>query len=227
MVITLPALEIITNHPSGNTIYHCIQPKKEFIGEIQIINRSYLVIGNDSAKCCFTGNADIAAANCSYIALSSKALKVENIIRDKFHFKRWLKHPQLHNYNPDLVLASWKDAFSFIEEDTLSGRNGLRIPQIGAIHSILGHLKLGEEIATVVLPTGTGKTETMLSVLVAAKCTKLLVVVPSDPLRNQLADKFKTLGYLKKFGIVNSNAINPIVGVLTTLQTMVALKFGE
>lgn len=216
MAVTLPALEIIINHSSGNTIYHCVQPQKEFIGEIRSINRSYLVIGNDSEKCCLTGNENIADQHSTYIVLCSKALKEENINRNQLHFKRWLKHPKLRGYNPDLVLGSWKEAFHFIEEDILEGRNGLRVPQIGAIHTILGHLKLGEDIATVVLPTGTGKTETMLSVLIAAKCTKLLVVVPSDPLRTQIADKFRTLGYLKTFGIVDNNVINPIVGVLTT-----------
>ncbi len=216
MVVTFPALEIITNHSSANAIYHCIQTQREFIGEIRSTNRSFLVIGNDSERCCFTGNENIGDQDSTYIALCSKALKEENIKRDKLHFRRWLKHPQLHNYNPALVLASWKNSFHFIEEDILAGRNGLRVPQIGAIHTILGHLKLAEDIATVVLPTGTGKTETMLSVLIAAKCAKLLVVVPSDPLRSQIAEKFKTLGYLKKFGIVNNDAINPIVGVLTT-----------
>jgi superfamily II DNA or RNA helicase len=56
----------------------------------------------------------------------------------------------------------------------------------------------------------------MLSILIANKCKKVLVIVPSDPLRNQIAEKFKTLGYLKQFGIVDETAINPIVGILTT-----------
>jgi len=216
MTTPIPLLETITTHSSGNTIYHCIDPGKEFIGEIQVMNRRYLIVGNDLEKCCFTGNENIADQDSTYIALCSKALKEENINRNKLHFKRWLKHPKLRNYNPDFVLDSWTDSFRFIEEDIQAGRNGLRTSQIGAIHAILGHLVLAEDIATVVLPTGTGKTETMLSVLIAAKCKKLLVVVPSDALRGQLTDKFKTLGYLKKFGIINNDAINPIVGVLTT-----------
>jgi hypothetical protein len=47
------------------------------------------------------------------------------------------------------------------------------------------------------MPTGTGKTETMLSILVSACCPKLLVIVPTDTLRTQLAGKFLTLGILK------------------------------
>ena len=54
------------------------------------------------------------------------------------------------------------------------------------------------------MPTGTGKTETMLSILIANQCNKLLVTVPSDALREQLYEKFVTLGVLHKFNIVSS-----------------------
>ena len=50
------------------------------------------------------------------------------------------------------------------------------------------------------MPTGTGKTETMLSILVSMNCEKLLVIVPTDALRTQLAEKFLTLGVLKPPG---------------------------
>src|SRR5690606_32345765 len=102
---------------------------------------------------------------------------------------KWLKHPNNLEHIPTEIVSSWKNAFNFKEEDAEIGLIGLRKPQIGAIHSILGHLTNANEIATVVLPTGTGKTETMLSVLVAGKCNKLLVTVPSDALREQLAGK--------------------------------------
>ena len=82
-----------------------------------------------------------------------------------------------------------ENSFNFKEEDIETNTIGCK-PQIGAIHSIFRHLTNATEIATVVPPTGTGKTETMLSVLVANRCKKLLVVVPSDALRGQLAGKF-------------------------------------
>jgi superfamily II DNA or RNA helicase len=37
------------------------------------------------------------------------------------------------------------------------------------------------------MPTGTGKTETMLALLVAARPSRLLVLVPSDALREQVS----------------------------------------
>ena len=64
------------------------------------------------------------------------------------------------------------------------------------------------------MPTGTGKTETMLSILIANQCPKVLITVPSDALRDQISNKFLTLGILPEFGIVASDCNYPIVGVV-------------
>ncbi|MGO2507298.1 MAG: hypothetical protein ACTH7L_14475 [Psychrobacter alimentarius] len=62
------------------------------------------------------------------------------------------------------VRASWRsNSFNFREEDIHTGSQGLRPPQIGAIHAGLGYEKSDHnESATIVMPTGTGKTETIL-----------------------------------------------------------------
>lgn len=140
---------------------------------------------------------------------------------DRLEIKEWLKHPQIEKKQPSQILDSWKGAFSFKEENQVDDLFGLRQPQLGAIHSIMGHLSNATDIATVVLPTGTGKTETMLSVLACERCKKLLVIVPSDSLRDQLSDKFLNFGLLKKQDrdgntILDCNALNPRVGVLKT-----------
>ena len=62
---------------------------------------------------------------------------------------------------------------------------GLRSPQIGALHALMAHIEEDEKTGIVVMPTGTGKTETMLSFLVANQCRKVFVIVPSDSLRTQ------------------------------------------
>ena len=66
------------------------------------------------------------------------------------------------------------------------------------------------------MPTGTGKTEVMLSILVSCRCPKLLVIAPTDVLRSQLAEKFATLGVLKVpgCGLLNTNAKHPVVCML-------------
>lgn len=119
---------------------------------------------------------------------------------------------------PEQVLESWKDKFFFREEDSEAGTPGLRPPQIGALHAIAAHFAVGKrfEPATVVLPTGTGKTETMLSLQVYKRLARTLVIVPSDALRNQISGKFLTLGVLPEAGVVPCETIGPNVAKLTT-----------
>lgn len=113
---------------------------------------------------------------------------------------------------PETVRASFDEAIRF----TRAGReNSLRRPQLGALHAVVGHQMSGlADPATVVMPTGTGKTETMLAWMVAERPERLLVVVPSRALRDQLATKFETLGVLQRLGIVASSALRPCVGRL-------------
>ena len=85
------------------------------------------------------------------------------------------------------VLESWVDAFAFREENVKAGTLGLREPQMGALHAILAHWSVRDDVATVVMPTGTGKTDTMLATYAHQRMSKLLVVVPTDPLRSQIA----------------------------------------
>ena len=121
--------------------------------------------------------------------------------------------PNIISKNPEEITSSWNGNVYIHEESET--REGLRSPQLGAAYAVLAHWTISSEFSTVVIPTGVGKTETMLSLLVASRCKKLLVTVPSDALRNQLGKKFITLGLLRKLGIVNNNAENPIVGILT------------
>ena len=94
--------------------------------------------------------------------------------------------------------------------------SGLRPPQIGSIYAVQAHWTVNTDPATVVLPTGVGKTETMLSILIAERCSRLMVVVPTDALRTQIYDKFASLGLLKspQFQVIAKNASYPVVGAL-------------
>ncbi len=120
------------------------------------------------------------------------------------------------------ALSSWRNAFRYIsEEEAGSGKLGLRKPQIGALHAIHAHWSTTSSVATVVMPTGTGKTETMLAALVTARCPRLLVLVPTDALRRQIAEKFYSLGILKHPDcvVLDQTAIRPVVGKLTKLPS--------
>ena len=101
----------------------------------------------------------------------------------------------------------------FKAEDQDAGTLGLRTPQIGALHAISADFSKSSNIepSTVVLPTGTGKTETMLSTTIYHRCDKVLVLVPSNSLRDQVGDKFKTLGCLAELGVVPEEILHPAV----------------
>ncbi len=116
-----------------------------------------------------------------------------------------------------LAHASWRRGINYVTElapqGADPGREGLRLPQIGALHAIAAHWSLSKESAVVVMPTGTGKTEVMLAVSVASYGNRVLVIVPTDALRQQTADKFREYGLLRRLGVL-TDAPNPVVGVL-------------
>jgi superfamily II DNA or RNA helicase len=123
----------------------------------------------------------------------------------------WRLPAQFRRLSPAEVIASFDDAIGFNEDS--EQRPGLRAPQLGALHAVLGYWTTKRTMpATVVMPTGTGKTETMLALLVAARLPRLLVLVPSDALRDQVAHKFESLGVLQALGIVGPAAERPVVG---------------
>ncbi|MGY3206338.1 DEAD/DEAH box helicase [Streptomyces sp. TE5632] len=113
---------------------------------------------------------------------------------------------------PRTVVESYRDAIGYRSYDE---PRSLRRPQVGALHAVMGHWASGlSDPGIVVMPTGTGKTETMLALLVAARMERLLVLVPSAALRDQIAGKFETLGILQKEQIVTPDALRPRVGRL-------------
>lgn len=130
----------------------------------------------------------------------------------------WDRLGELETYcdTPDKVLRSWANQFEFREEDEAVGHTGLRTPQIGALHAIAGDFAVGKEFeaATVVLPTGTGKTETMLATQVYRRPNRTLVLVPSDTLRSQIGGKFVTLGVLPDAQVVPREIPRPRVAVI-------------
>ena len=112
---------------------------------------------------------------------------------------------------PTEVLGTYQGSIGF--DEGTERRAGLRSPQLGAMHAVLGYWTTNRpDPATVVMPTGTGKTETMLGLLLAARPQRLLIIVPSDALREQIAANFDRLGVLQELGIAAPHAQRPIVG---------------
>jgi superfamily II DNA or RNA helicase len=106
---------------------------------------------------------------------------------------------------------SWPDSFNLKPPQPAEG---LRPPQIGALHATLAHWSVADVPATIVMPTGTGKTETMLAVAACCGVERLLVIVPNNALRSQIVHKFETMGVLKAVGCLAPDAPLPTVATL-------------
>ena len=123
------------------------------------------------------------------------------------------------------VPFSWEDAVHLREGRLASTERpavpGLRRPQVGALHAALAHATRSMQPATIVMPTGTGKTETMLALNARQRFARLLVVVPTDALREQISRKFESFGVLKDQTCLEASALHPVVLRLSHIPTSV------
>ena len=107
----------------------------------------------------------------------------------------------------DAIADSYATGFKEVIEG--NGNVGLRVPQFGALFSIRASWTISSDAITIVLPTGTGKSETMLAAILAEKIKRVLVVVPNKLLRDQTYDRARSWGILRKIGCVDSCVLNP------------------
>jgi|GEM_PF-5216319 len=77
----------------------------------------------------------------------------------------------------------------------------LRDPQIGAYQAVCSHFTCCNEIASVIIPTGVGKTAIMTLLPFGLKAKRVLVVAPSNTVRGQIYTEFKELKNLAKLCI--------------------------
>jgi superfamily II DNA or RNA helicase len=223
--ITVPRIEFKPLVRTIGLISHIIDEggEKEIVSieEIKISNRikERLYILSNNQKIIITSRKKLerpAGVDGVLQTINGKSLK-------------WLSHRLLEEFAKDIkdkgwktvvqeISDSWTNKFYFhTEKKDENGTivlEGLRPPQIGSLHSIGAHWSLHSNPATVVMPTGTGKTETMLASLVAYQPGKVLVIVPSKVLRDQTAKKFLTFGLLRQLGNLKVETRNPIVGII-------------
>jgi len=225
--IRLPPVFGIRERIYGNTIHQIVEPQALIEADLasyssgkikgQLITRAF---GENEALVIETGN--VPSDSFFGILKAKTTTTLDKSEKIDFSDADWISHPMLPssssepNYEQHLkdIKSSWYGAFSYLPEDPNQDVKGLRLPQIGGVHAIHAHWAVSDQPATIVMPTGTGKTETMLAILVSAQLTKVLVIVPTDVLRTQIAEKFLTLGILKEFGVVAASAQLPVVGVL-------------
>jgi len=109
----------------------------------------------------------------------------------------------------DDIRASWSTSAPLVTQ-----KGGLRDAQRGAMFAIFSHWTRSNAPATVVMPTGTGKTETLLATIAAQAPRCALVIVPTDPLRTQFFNKALIWGRLCALGVLYAGSQYPVVGMV-------------
>ncbi|MGV7116660.1 DEAD/DEAH box helicase [Paenibacillus kyungheensis] len=106
------------------------------------------------------------------------------------------------------IIDSWR--MSYQEKVSRSeGENGLRLPQFGALSAIRSHWITSNSPATIVLPTGTGKSETMYAAIISERIASTLIIVPSNLLREQIYEGARQFGILPKLDMISNKCIYP------------------
>ena len=90
----------------------------------------------------------------------------------------------------------------------------LRVAQLGALWALASHFSLSRDPVQAVLPTGVGKTAVMTALPFVIPTRRVLVVAPSQLVRDQVAEQFRTLGVLRATGALPSDTPGPVVGRL-------------
>lgn len=118
-------------------------------------------------------------------------------------------------YSKNKIYRSWADNRINFSLATKSNEvRGFRPPQRAAAFATLSHLDMEPgKPATVVMPTGTGKTDTIFALILAGLFKRTLLVVPSDALRTQMSERLGSLKTLRDIGAVSDLVLSPLVHV--------------
>jgi len=215
-IITLPPYSVFKRTIDGNQIEQLGNVQQRLDCEISVYSKTCLLAKSSIDKELFITipkSKDDLPEDTPVLQLVTPIREITEIGKDT-PFK-WIRHPKVnHDLTPADIVQLWQDCFTFREENFEKEQDGLRRPQLGAVHAIAGHLTVNTDPATIVMPTGTGKTETMLSALVYCQCPKVLVIVPSDALRTQLFNKFLKLGCLPQIGVLPESIVRPRVALI-------------
>lgn len=188
--------------------------------------RGILGIGADNRRYLFVARKTTVRPNVHEILVTDAASDLDRFVAEAPRIDCQRIHP--------VVLAPRRDAeaikqFTAKVRDTWRGdielrgearegdritRPGFRPPQIGALHALKAHWMVSQQVATVVMPTGTGKTDTMIAAAISEQAERLLIIVPSDVLRAQVASSFSKLGMLRSAALIGSEAANPVIALV-------------
>ncbi|MEC6125929.1 DEAD/DEAH box helicase [Acinetobacter ursingii] len=106
------------------------------------------------------------------------------------------------------IISSWKSTLAIHETD-------LRLPQKSALFKCLDYDVNDEEEPVIInMPTGTGKTGVIASLLFKTIFKRTLIVVPSDSLRKQIGDDLVDLKKYIDWKVIPENSEQPIISRL-------------
>lgn len=229
-VLNLPPVEARIRHPIGE-IRHLVNGG----GPSAVTSRDQVRVSKRrTGDMCTLANGQRVLV--STTATVTRPAEAAGLLHESNGDLRWLWHRSVEDILaadkssalPALrqeIADEWQARFFFRSEvRDCAGETatpGLRPPQLGALHAVGAHWSLQSVPGTIVMPTGTGKTETMLSVLPAFRPRAVLVIVPSKPLREQTVRKFLQFGLLRELGVLARECRNPIVGVIHKRPTEV------
>lgn len=111
-------------------------------------------------------------------------------------------------FNREQIVNSWKESY-YERVSRNEDEIGLRLPQFGALSAIRAHWATSNSPATIVLPTGTGKSETMYTTIISERITSTLIIVPSNLLREQIFEGARYFGILPKLKMTSDEIIYP------------------
>ncbi|WP_282296060.1 DEAD/DEAH box helicase family protein [Stenotrophomonas sp. PS02289] len=116
-------------------------------------------------------------------------------------------------YRENPVYRSWANhTLSFAATGLGNESPGFRKPQRAAAFAVLSHLDSEPEVpAVVVMPTGTGKTDTIFATMLAGRFRRTLLIVPTDALRTQIGGRLASLQRLRDIHAITDQVLSPVV----------------
>lgn len=135
--ILLPELVRI-DKAGRNVIKHKLFKGGSFESASVEVNDNYLLQKNDNGEpLCIVQKNKPYPQGLSRVIVVDKKPTVDNFFNPSLSPK-WLKYPDLTEAtSPDSVCESWKNTFTYKEEDLPNDILGLRKPQIAAIFNVL------------------------------------------------------------------------------------------
>ena len=104
------------------------------------------------------------------------------------------------------------------------GKQNLYDNQIAAVGAVIAHFSTKIQPALVTMPTGTGKTAVMILLSYALKGKKVLVITPSQLVREQIANQFRNPEILVSNGVISKDFLPKVYEVVGEIEDNIDWK---